>query len=350
MLIRFVRALTCAACLAATAALAEPGPAPAAQAAPSTALPPLTVQAEPPKVIEKQSHSFVQSYAAAPNPEIDQIGRWRDPVCVQVVGLPLAEQAAMIKARIESVAQALGLRAARPGCRANVEIVFTAWPQRTLDIVAQRQEHLLGYYHRERTKQLKTVTHPIQAWYVTATTGGGFNPAGLVFAQLKNAAGDPLPGADFPGLTSENETVDDPWSQTPNGCAGSRITSCLRSALHNVFIVADSKALEGQDAGLIADDMVMLALSQPKSLDGCNALPSVIDRFAKSACSGRDPPDGLTPADAAYLTALYTTDLEAKKVFEQGEIASRMADILIKADAVARARSTGSPPADAKAR
>jgi hypothetical protein len=326
------------------AALAQPASAPAAQTAPSTTVSPLTVETAPtPKVIEKQSQSFVQTYAAAPNPEIDQIGRWRDPVCVQVVGLPQADQAAAIKARIESVAQAVGLPAARPGCKANVEILFSDQPQRTMDIVAQRQEYLLGYYHRERTNALRTVTHPIQAWYVTSTRGTSVDTAGLVFALVKDAAGDPLTGSDFPGLATQNETVDDPQHQNPNGCAGSRITSCLRSAFSNVFMVADSKALEGEDLGLVADDMVMLALSQPKSLDGCNALPSVIDMFAKSPCPGRDPPDGLTHADAAYLTALYSADLEAKKNFEVGEITSRMAAILIKAATRAQALSVAQP-------
>ena len=111
-----------------------------------------------------------------------------------------------------------------------------------------------------------------------------------------------------------------------------------------MFIVADSKTLEGKDVGLVADDLVMLALSQPKSLDGCTALPSVIDVFAKAPCPGRDPPDGLTPADAAYLTALYSADLEAGKAFELGDISGRMAKILIKANAAE------APPAEAKSR
>ena len=331
--------MICALGSVAAAALAQPA------AAPSTTVAPVTVTAAPqPKVIQKEAHSFVQTYAAVPNPELDQIGRWRDPVCVQVVGLPQADQAALIKARIESVAQAVGVPAARGGCKANVEVVFTDQPQRTLDIVAKRQEHLLGYYHHERTNSLKTVTHPIQAWYVTATRGIGVNTAGLALSQMKDAAGNPVTDGDFPGLKAQIETVDDPLSGGPTGCAGSRVTECLRSVFHNVFIVADSKTLEGKDVGLVADDLVMLALSQPKSLDGCTALPSVIDVFAKAPCPGRDPPDGLTPADAAYLTALYSADLEAGKAFELGDISGRMAKILIKANAAE------APPAEAKSR
>jgi hypothetical protein len=321
------------------AALAQPAPAPAAEDA-STTVAPLTVEAAAkPKVIQQQSRSFVQSYAAAANPEIDQIGRWHDAVCVQVEGL-LPEQAAVIKARIESVARAVGLPAARAGCAANVEIVFSDQPQAVMDGVAKRRESLLGYHYRLNTNRLKTVNHPIQAWYQTATRGEGPN-AGLAFANLTNRSNEktdppePVLDSGLPGQTSEDETVDDPRNTTPTGCADSHFSSCLKSLFRNVFVVADGKALEGKDLGLVADDMVMLALSQPRSLDGCNALASVIDRFAPAPCAGRDPPDGLTPADAAYLTALYASDPEGKKAGEQGDIAGRMAKILIPVSVIA---------------
>ncbi len=136
---------------------------------------------------------------------------------------------------------------------------------------------------------------------------------------------------------TQTEVIDDPDNQPPNGCADSRIsTSCLQSLLHNVFIVADSNALQGKDLGLVADYLVMLALAEPRTLEGCAALPSVIDVLAKPACAGRDPPDGLTPADAAYLTALYAADLRAKKPNEEYEISERMAKILIGAKPAGR--------------
>jgi hypothetical protein len=334
MLKPFAPVLCCAAWIVATAALAQPAPAPDA---PATTVAPLTVTAaapSTPKVIEKKSRSFVQSYAAAPNPEIDQISRWHDPVCVQVEGLVPA-QAAVIKARIESVAKAVGLPAARANCTANVEIVFTDKPQAVIDGVAKRRESLLGYHHPIETNRLKTVTHPIQAWYQTATRGEGPN-GGLAGAILKDADGNGIPPNQMAGATMERETVDDPRNTIPTGCGDSHFSSCLKSLFRNVFMVADSKAMEGKELGLVADDMAMLALSQPRSLEGCNTLPSVIDVFAKAACGDRDPPDGLTPADAAYLTALYASDPEGKKRDEQGDIAGRMAAILAKAQGAAR--------------
>ncbi len=306
-------------CMAAGAGMAQSAAAP-------TTVAPVTVQAPAkPKVVEKQAHSFVESHAAVPNPEVGQFGRWRDPVCVEVVGLPSADDAATIKRRIESVARAVGLPAARPRCTANVEIVFSDQPQRVMDRVAERREYLLGYHHVHEHDRLKAVTRPIQSWYVTASQGNGFGVGPLVFSEV------PI------SIQNRTKVIDDPDNAPPVGCANSRISSsCLQSEFANVFIVADSKALNGKDAGLVADDMVMLALSQPRSLAGCEALPSVLDVFATPPCPGREAPDGLTPADAAYLTALYATDLEAKKAVEQSDIAGRMARILVKANAPGR--------------
>ena len=327
-----------AAWLVANTALAQPVSAAGAQEAPPEPQSNVTVHAPlSPKAIREQAGRFVDSYAAAANPEIDQIGRWRDPVCVRVLGLPHADQATKIKARIETVARAVGLPAAPPNCKANVEIVFSDQPQAAMDYVARRRDDVLGYYHATRANKLKTVTRPIQSWYVTSTHSDGVDSGILAFSGVPTTF-----------IQRDNDVIDDPDNMTPTGCTGS-LTPCYTSEFVNVFIVADSKALDRVPLGAIADDMVMLALSQPRSLNGCNALPGVMDRFAPSPCPGRDAPDGLTPPDAAYLDALYSADLESRKSSEQADIARRMAKILVSASAAGAAGRAGSPTAGAKA-
>ena len=56
----------------------------------------------------------------------------------------------------------------------------------------------------------------------------------------------------------------------------------------------------------------------------------MIDVFA-TGCAGRTPPDGLTRGDVAYLTSLYKADPESRRASQQTDIASRMADMLLKA-------------------
>jgi hypothetical protein len=282
-----------------------------------------------PEVVRKQTQTFVQEYAA-PTAKVGQIARWHDPVCVQVVGL-VPDQAAKVQARIGEVAGDVGLKLMKPGCTSNIQVVFTPAPQAVLDKVAQHAEGTLGFHYPSELKAVKTVTHPIQAWYKTATRGGGGDNAGLAFAQYKDKFGNAVFATSFPGQTLDDETVDNPANGTPTGCGDSHFSACLTSLFRNVLIVADSRAVDGKDLGAVSDYLAMLALSQPKSLDGCNALPSVIDLMAKAACPGRDAPDGFTPADATYLTALYASDAEARLSGEQGDIAGRMAGILITA-------------------
>ena len=148
----------------ATAAMAQPAP---------TALPQVTVEAVMPKMVHDQARAFTETYAA-PTAQLGQIARWRDPVCVQVYGL-IPDLAAKVKARVEDVSRAVGRGVDRAGCRGNIEIIFTGKPQTLMDGVARSRELLLGYFHRQDTRKLTAVTHPIQAWYVTATLGGAGN-------------------------------------------------------------------------------------------------------------------------------------------------------------------------------
>ncbi|MEI9890002.1 MAG: hypothetical protein WDN45_04605 [Caulobacteraceae bacterium] len=308
---RAVSALTCAASLIATAALAQPDP--AARPASGTTVAPVTIEGpSTPKVIEQQSYRFVQDLVVTGNPELDQVVRWRDPVCIRAAGL-VPNQDQEIEARITEVAKALDLRVGKPGCKANVEIVFSDQPQTVLDQLYKRREYMLGYYHRHDGVRLKKVTMPIQAWHVTATIGGWGGVAG--------AEAQP-----------HSEVIDDPENMPPAGCGiNHAFTACLQGVFKNVFVIVDNSFLGDKSLGLVTDYLAMVALAQPRSLNGCSDLSSVIDLFAKAACPGRDAPDGLTPADASYLTALYSADPEQKKWAAESDISGRMAKILIKA-------------------
>ena len=309
--------LICAAVLTAASA--------AAYAAPSPTQVALTTGSDP----QTAALGFVQSYPAATE-KLQQIARWSDAICVEVSGLS-ADKAKVVQARVEEVAQAVGVKAQPAGCRHNIEIVFTTKPQAFLDDIAAHQEVLLGYDH-VHAKTVKTVTHPIQAWYKTATRARG-DMGALFAADLKDRDGNRVNPSDFFPSTGSFETVDTPENPGPVGCAGSLITDCTRTLFKNVLVVVDSRAAAGKTLGTLADYVAMMALSQAKSLDGCAALPSVMDLMAKAPCPGRDPPNGLTDTDIAFLTGLYFSDPETKAVQQQVEIAARMTRLLIKAGA-----------------
>ncbi len=240
------------------------------------------------------------------------------------------------------MANDLGVGSLRAGCKPNVQIVFTDRPQALLDHVAAKDEHLLGYYHRSGRDGLKTVTHPIQAWYVTATGGDGGNVVGMNFAAGTSVSARRPHGAQI------DDEDNSGWG--PTGCGDkSKFTACLTSEFANVLVVVDAGKVQDASLGPVADYVAMLAMARPESLDSCHQLPSVIELFAQG-CPARAGRNGLTRADVAYLTGLYKTDLQARKAAQQTDIADRMADLLLKADAPGRlacrrwAKETGRRP------
>jgi hypothetical protein len=303
MLRRFHPVMACAAWLTATGAMAQ-------TAAPS---------------VDRQAFDFVQAYSVS-TPKIDQIARWKDPLCVAVVGLP-PDQAAQIKARIEDVAKAVGVTPAPAGCTGNVQIAFAAQPQRLVDNYVKGREWILGYNYLDASA--KTVTRPIQAWYVTATVGAGGGNTGWQFAYT----GVPSQVAGNPAQLND-KVIDRPGGWSPTGRGDSTLTSGLRSEIVNVFAVVDTSKAESKSVGVLSDYLAMLVLSQPRSIGACQPLPSVTDLFVEGCAGGA--PDGLTAADAAFLTALYQANPEARKVNMQSDIAGRMARMLTSSSVVAR--------------
>ena len=309
----------------------QTNPAPeSAEAAPPSAgavVSPATVETA--AEIRQQAHNFARMFGAT-SVRLDQLARWTQPVCATVQGLP-ADVAAKVVGRVEEVANALKVGALPAGCRPNIQIMFTDAPQALLDRVAAKNEHLLGYYHRSDRDRLKTVTHAIQAWYVTATGGDGGNVVGMTFASGATAPG--TSGRAPHGFQIDDE--DNTW-WGPTGCGDkSKFTACLSSEFQSVLVVVDTGKVQDVSLGPIADYVAMLALAQPRSLDGCGLLPSVIELFAKG-CATHAGGDGLTRADMAYLTALYRIDLQARKAAQQRDIGDRMAEMLIKAGATAQ--------------
>lgn len=344
MLIRLSSVLiACAFAAGASAALAQTSPAAApptsAKSESGTIVAPVIVGgAAPPKVIQQQTWSFVQAYADAA-PRLGLIGRWREPICVKVVNLT-PEQGAMVQARVEQVARGVGLPVRKAGCESNIQIVLSSQPQTFVDTVAKNNEHALGYHLPSDLKKVKTVSHPIQAWYKTATQSAKLGMDGLDWA-IQDSSGHYINTKEVAGFpfAPGGESVDTPNSPLPMGCAGSLISDCTRSIFKNVLVVVDSRAVAGKDLGVVADYVALLALSQVKPGDGCSPLPSILDLLAKSACPGRDPPAELTPADAAYLTALYASNPESTATTQRGDMAGRMAEMLIKANAEAKPRN-----------
>lgn len=272
-----------------------PTPAEASPSAPTTVTGLTVVAPKSGEPSYKQALDFIKSHGAPARS--GQLARWRDPVCPITMGLS-PQVDALVSRRV--VARAAQVRAAIPRrgrCRPNIEIVFTSDPQAVLDFVAKKRDAYLGYHYVAQTQAFSRGTHPVEARYLTAT---------------RSVAGE-----------ESLDIASGPAERSASGCAGSVFTRCISSLFVNVLIVVDGKALNGRKVAPVADYIAMLALSQANSLDGCGALPSILDLLS-SKCGDRPAPDAWTGGDTAYLRGLYSTNLENVMWLEKDNIANGM--------------------------
>jgi hypothetical protein len=296
---------------------------------------------------KQQAAAFVQSYGAFTHART--AARWSE-LCLRVVGLT-PEQEAAVKKRVADVAKAIDVTVT-PDCRySNIQIGFTDDPQGMLDGVLNGRAAALGDRTSD-TRDVKTDTLPIQAWYVTNeayAANGSSGDDGLkvrvryqamatpCHCDLGNSGNTAGVNGGFQGgayIPPGSSWGNNPWSQNfsgggwtaPAGAGGGggRAPALRDRQFLNAFVIVDLKRVGNRSLGLISDYVAMVALAEPRDLEHCNALPSVTDLFLEC---GRPAPDGLTSADAAYLTALYQRGKKAEPA-KDSVIAERMANVL----------------------
>ena len=258
---------------------------------------------------------FVRSFAA-PTRLTGKMARWESGVCPITVGLR-PQFTDFISQRVKDIAKQAGAPVNdRAPCAPNIVIVFSGAPQKLLDDIRQKQPNLLGYYDNSaQLAALAAITHPIQAWYMTATR----DVQGSV--QVDNARPAGL------GVRMEVpcDICTPPYIvlYTPRAVTttGSRLGDGLRSELYKVIIVADRDKLASYEMGPLADYIAMLALSQVTSLDSCRQLPSIVNMLAEG-CERKT--GTLTENDKAYLHGLYKATSDQSLGIQQDQMAYQM--------------------------
>ena len=270
---------------------------------------------------------FARSFAAR-SQIIGKIARWETGICPVTTGLP-PEDAAFVTQRLKDVAARVGAPiSADKACKHNIEIVFTRTPQALLDNIKKTQENFLGYHDSpEQRDRLATVTHPIQAWYTTATQD--LNGVLQIDASTMTMHGPGLL-VQLPcemmstgrGPIGKGAICSEYWPYTRKyNSAGSRVRDGLRSDFYNVIVVADIGRIGSLQLDSASDYIALLALSQPSSLDACPSLSSILSLLARNCSSHADR---LTDADVSYLEGAYRMNPEMTVGLQESQIAERM--------------------------
>jgi len=265
---------------------------------------------------------FVNAFAARTQ-LIDKIARWETGICPITVGLPLRDSM-FVTQRLKDVAAKVGAPVSTDkSCKHNVEIVFTRTPQALLDNVKKDNENFLGYHENaEQRDRLATVSHPIQAWYTTATQ----DLNGLMQVDMSTTSRGPsLPLTVVCRGAAGGQCTQLLPSAKMYSSSGNRLNSGLRSDFYNIIIAVDISKVGQQELDSVSDYIALLALTQPASLDICPPLSSIISLLAKD-CDGHT--SRLTNSDMSYLQGLYKMNPEMTAGVQQREIANQMVQAL----------------------
>ena len=101
----------------------------------------------------------------------------------------------------------------------------------------------------------------------------------------------------------------------------SRLSDGLRTGFRNVIVLADRDRLVKMEMGPLADYISFLVLAQPRSLDDCTGLPSILNSLAANCATNSGE---LSVADIAYLTGLYRITTDQFLAGQKGQIAFEM--------------------------
>jgi hypothetical protein len=109
--------------------------------------------------------------------------------------------------------------------------------------------------------------------------------------------------------------------------SGTRLNTGLRSGLHHVIVVADPTKLVDHEIGTLADYIAFLALAQPRALDDCEVLPSILNLLAPG-CAGEADIQAISDSDIGYLRGIYHMTADGTLRDQKDEIAFQMKQVL----------------------
>jgi hypothetical protein len=221
-----------------------------------------------------------------------------------------------VTARVREIAVRAGAPVDKDAsCRPNIEIVFTTAPQALLDGIRKDHKNYLGYTSgSSQADKMAVVSHPIQAWYMTATK----DLDGKV--EVDSSSQVPVP-VRLPCPYCNPPYIDLYIAGGAKKVTGGRLKDGLRTVFHHVIIAADPTKLSDYEVGVLADYIAMLALTQLQSLDICQPLPSIINLLGPRC---ENAPGQISESDLGYLRGLYSMSADGNLRMQQDGIAYQM--------------------------
>jgi hypothetical protein len=267
---------------------------------------PITVTGTRYSPAEAQARATAFVKAVLPLPAYGQYGRWTVPVCLKLTGIT-EPAASVVAARVRAVAVAAGIALARPGCRANLNIIFSEDGARTASVILRRRPGLVARLPQAEKTRLISDPLPVRWWYGIevgdgSRVGAGAGAAGS--AALNSAAGAAALATALPV---------GPDAISTSGYSASLIDTNLSLAVTSATAIVDVTQATGKSLDAVADHVAMIALAPTRLPPQAPGVPSILGLFTSGD-------DRLSVWDSAYLTALYRMTLNRSGQRQRGQL------------------------------
>lgn len=218
------------------------------------------------------------------------VARWQDPVCINIRGLR-DEYGAMVRRRMQRVAEQAGVRFAPAGCTPNIVVNFTFRP---LQALRNLQAHRPYFFHDISPAERAAVfADGAAVRWLYSTTMTTFD--GREITTGVQVGGPSMLGIDMTAFGTETPVT--------FGYGASSVSTGVARVLRGATVIVDLGALSGQSLAALGDYVAMVAFAEMRAREAMPAA-SILNLFSPA------PSDGLTLHDRAFLSALYRLPLD----------------------------------------
>ncbi|WP_088311579.1 hypothetical protein [Novosphingobium sp. B 225] len=238
---------------------------------------------------------------------ITPAARWIDPVCLKVLGVD-AGIGGMVSARFQRIASRVGVRLARPGCRANAVIAFTPDAAGYVRDLERREPSAFDELGEVQLADMRGGNAPLRWWYRTG---------------LRGADGDAVMAVPPLGFQITPEGGTSTGGGPTQDVFASKVSSLIatpgKRELKGAGVVVDVNLAQGKSLAAVGEFAALVLLAEIRPL--ADPPPgSILALFAP----GATVPDELTTQDEAMLKALYAMPLAREARFHRGKLVDGM--------------------------
>ena len=261
--------------------------------------------------IAEQAGAYVRG--VLPTPQYGQYARWAVPICIKVAGVdePIA---ARVARRIAATATDATAKVAKPGCKPNLEIVFTPDAATTVNTIVRRQPKQIARLNGSERDTLLTAPLPVRWWHgleLRDRDGSPAVPGGSAALMSAGVGGGPPLASVLPA---------GPDTAMTDSRSSSLIASSVAIWVTSAVVVIDVTLATGKPLDAVTDYVALAALAPLKLPPPVPGVPSILALFD----TPDSPVDRLSRWDRAWLSAVYSMPMARSGQRQRGEITARM--------------------------